>query len=112
MVCRPTDGGQCSLSFAAPGPTAPGPQGAPSTAPGPTTIKTLLPSLQTLQLAGCGLTSLVPLQLQCLSALRSLFVQGNELSRLDGLEGLVQLRELVADKNRIRSASRPLAGCI
>jgi Leucine-rich repeat (LRR) protein len=53
-------------------------------------------------MAGCGLASLVPLQLQCLPALRSLFVQGNELSRLDGLEGLLQLKELVADKNRIR----------
>jgi Leucine-rich repeat (LRR) protein len=61
-----------------------------------------LPSLQTLHMAGCGLASLVPLQLQCLPALRSLFVQGNELSRLDGLEGLLHLKELVADKNMIR----------
>lgn len=64
----------------------------------------LLPSLRTLQLAGNGLTSLVPLQLQCLPALCSLFVQNNELSRLDGLEGMVQLRELVADRNRLRCA--------
>lgn len=62
----------------------------------------LLPRLQTLQLAGCGLTSLVPLQLHCLPALRSLFIQGNKLSRLDGLEGVEQLRELVADRNRLR----------
>jgi Leucine-rich repeat (LRR) protein len=68
----------------------------------PSMLRVLLPALQTLQLASCGLTSLAPLKLQCLPALRSLFVQGNELSKLDGLGGLVQLRELVADKNRIR----------
>jgi Leucine-rich repeat (LRR) protein len=68
----------------------------------PSVLRVLLPGLQTLQLAGCGLTSLAPLKLQCLPALRSLFVQGNELSKLDGLGGLVQLRELVADKNRLR----------
>lgn len=62
----------------------------------------LLPQLQVLHLAGNGLTSLKPLQLRYTTGLRSLFVQDNELQRLDGLEGLVQLTELVADKNRIR----------
>jgi Leucine-rich repeat (LRR) protein len=64
--------------------------------------QSLLPNLQVLHLAGNGLTSLRPLQLQWLPGLRSLFVSGNELQRLDGLDGLGQLRELVADKNKIR----------
>lgn len=101
VVCRPADAGQLSsLCFALPAQPATGPQGPTSSTP--TAPKVFLPSLQTLHMAGCGLASLVPLQLQCLPALRSLFVQGNELSRLDGLEGLLQLKELVADKNRIR----------
>lgn len=62
----------------------------------------LLPSLQVLHLAGNSLSSLVPLQLRACSGLRSLFVQGNELGLLEGLEGLVHLRELVADNNKLR----------
>lgn len=65
-------------------------------------LQPLLPNLQVLHIAGNGLTSLRPLQLQWLPGLRSLFVSGNELQRLDGLEGLGQLRELVADRNKIR----------
>lgn len=96
---RPFGGSQASWTFAAP---AQDDQGQKVACSSPGAAKSLLPSLQTLQLAACGLTSLVPLQLQHLPALRSLFVQANELSRLDGLEGLVHLRELVADKNLIR----------
>jgi Leucine-rich repeat (LRR) protein len=64
--------------------------------------QSLLPNLQVLHLAGNSLTSLRPLQLQWLPGLRSLFVSGNELQRLEGLEGLGQLRELAADRNKIR----------
>lgn len=103
---RPFDSTPANWSFAAvtangTGPDAPA--GQPSAAcSSPGAARALLPSLQILQIADCGLTSLVPLQLQCLPALHSLFVQANELSRLDGLEGLMQLKELVADRNRIR----------
>lgn len=62
----------------------------------------LLPNLRNLHAAGNGLTSFKPLQLQSLTGLRSLFVQGNELQNLSGLATLTQLTELVADKNRIR----------
>lgn len=96
---RPYGGSQASWTFAAP---AQDDQGQRAGCSSPGAAKSLLLSLQTLHLAACGLTSLVPLQLQHLPALRSLFVQANKLSRLDGLEGLVQLRELVADKNLIR----------
>lgn len=94
-----------SISFAVPPQAAaPGEQGSSSSSPAEASSLTtsMLTSLHTLHLSGCGLTSLVPLQLQRLPALRSLFVQGNELSRLDGLEGLGLLRELVADKNKLR----------
>jgi Leucine-rich repeat (LRR) protein len=79
-----------------------GEQAAGSTAQNQQQLQSLLPNLQVLQLSGNGLTSLRPLQLQWLPGLRSLFVGGNELQRLDGLEGLGQLRELVADRNKIR----------
>lgn len=65
-------------------------------------LQPLLPNLQMLHIGGNGLTSLRPLQLQYLPALHSLFIQGNELQRLDGLEGLAHLKELVADRNKIR----------
>lgn len=32
----------------------------------------------------------------------NLFSPGNEISKIDGLEGLYQLRELVLDKNKIK----------
>jgi Leucine-rich repeat (LRR) protein len=62
----------------------------------------LLPSLQLLDIAGNGLTSLLPLKLQHLPLLRSLLVQNNELQQLDGLSGLQQLQEVLADKNKVR----------
>jgi Leucine-rich repeat (LRR) protein len=62
----------------------------------------MLPNLEVLQINGNGLSSLVPLQLQCLTGLRTLHAAGNELSRLEGLEGLGCLRELVLSKNKIR----------
>jgi len=35
-------------------------------------------------------------------SLRSLFLQGNEITKVEGLESLRNLRELVLDKNKIR----------
>lgn len=34
-----------------------------------------------------------------------LFILGNEISKIDGLEGLQQLRELVLDRNKIKAVS-------
>ncbi len=62
----------------------------------------VLPRLQQLHLNNNGLTSLVSLRLGVLTALQALHVQGNELQRLDGLDGLTALRELVADGNKLR----------
>jgi Leucine-rich repeat (LRR) protein len=62
-----------------------------------------LPSVCDLQLRFNGLASLAPLQLSRRApALRHLDVAGNELSRLEGLEGLPRLRELVVSRNRLR----------
>eukprot|EP00899_Mesostigma_viride_P013450 jgi/Mesvir1/22105/Mv18710-RA.1 len=63
---------------------------------------TLADSLEVLQLAGNGLRDLAPLRLDLLPRLRSLFLQDNEISRLDGLGGMGQLAELVLDRNRIK----------
>lgn len=66
-----------------------------------------------------NITDLTALQLNKLPSLRSLFLQGsdqtkkmnakrfdeilgNEISKIEGLEGLRNLRELVLDKNKIR----------
>lgn len=62
----------------------------------------VLPALQILQLGANGFSTIASLQLGALSNLRSLFLQGNDITRIDGLSGLTSLRELVLDNNRIR----------
>ncbi len=62
----------------------------------------LFPSLEVLQLAGNGLANMAALMLAALPNLRELGLGGNELSRLDGLEGLTALQELVLDQNKLR----------
>eukprot|EP00118_Oscarella_pearsei_P013394 m.106833 g.106833 ORF g.106833 m.106833 type:complete len:139 (+) comp37269_c0_seq44:3847-4263(+) len=42
------------------------------------------------------------LQLSRLTGLRCLFLQGNEISRVEGLDGMTSLLELVLDKNKIK----------
>jgi Leucine-rich repeat (LRR) protein len=42
------------------------------------------------------------LKLGHLNELKVLFLQGNEIAKVDGLEGCHELRELVLDKNRIK----------
>uniref|UniRef100_A0A7S4J9U1 U2A'/phosphoprotein 32 family A C-terminal domain-containing protein n=1 Tax=Guillardia theta TaxID=55529 RepID=A0A7S4J9U1_GUITH len=59
-------------------------------------------SLEVLQLGFNEIHSLASLRLLPLSNLKVLFVQGNDISRIDGLENLTQVRELVLDKNKIR----------
>ncbi|MBN3307733.1 LRRC9 protein, partial [Amia calva] len=63
----------------------------------------LMASLEVLHLSHNGVSSLAQLQLSRLSNLKALFLQGNELSQIEGLEGLKQLRELALDRNRIKS---------
>ncbi|KAJ9527642.1 hypothetical protein QJQ45_025918 [Haematococcus lacustris] len=62
----------------------------------------LFPYLQVLQLGGNQIASISSLQLSSLASLRSLFLNNNDITRIDGLDGLTNLQELVLDRNRIR----------
>ncbi|XP_063080259.1 leucine-rich repeat-containing protein 9 [Engraulis encrasicolus] len=62
----------------------------------------LMSSLEVLHLSHNGITNLANLQLFRLTNLKALFLQGNDISQVDGLEGLHTLRELFLDQNRIR----------
>ncbi|XP_055025567.2 leucine-rich repeat-containing protein 9 isoform X2 [Misgurnus anguillicaudatus] len=65
-------------------------------------LEPLMPTLQVLHLGYNGITSLMNLQLRRLTNLRALVLQGNDISQVEGLEGLQRLRELVLDRNRIK----------
>lgn len=43
------------------------------------------------------------LQINRLSSLKALFLQGNEISKVEGLEHMYDLRELVLDRNKIKN---------
>ncbi|KAM4690503.1 leucine-rich repeat-containing protein 9, partial [Rhinophrynus dorsalis] len=62
----------------------------------------IMQSLEVLHLGYNGISSVPQLQLGRLRNLKSLFLQGNEISQVEGLEGLQFLRELVLDHNRIK----------
>uniref|UniRef100_A0A3B3TFY9 Leucine rich repeat containing 9 n=1 Tax=Paramormyrops kingsleyae TaxID=1676925 RepID=A0A3B3TFY9_9TELE len=66
----------------------------------------LMESLEVLHLGHNGISNLASLQLSRLTGLRALFLQGNEISHVEGLEGLQHLRELVLDGNRIRAVGQ------
>eukprot|EP00898_Chlorokybus_atmophyticus_P004184 jgi/Chlat1/4767/Chrsp308S04732 len=58
--------------------------------------------LQVLQLGSNQITSLPSLHLSCFRHLRSLFLQDNGISRVEGLDSLSMLQELVLDRNCVR----------
>ncbi|XP_074516923.1 leucine-rich repeat-containing protein 9 isoform X1 [Sebastes fasciatus] len=66
-------------------------------------LEPLMGSLEVLHLSHNGISNMANLQLSRLTNLKALFLQGNEISQVEGLEGLHQLRELVLDKNRIKA---------
>ncbi|XP_029900939.1 leucine-rich repeat-containing protein 9 [Myripristis murdjan] len=66
-------------------------------------LEPLMGSLEVLYLSHNGISNMANLQLSRLTNLKALFLQGNEISQVEGLEGLYQLRELVLDRNRIKS---------
>ncbi|XP_072284222.1 leucine-rich repeat-containing protein 9 isoform X2 [Pyxicephalus adspersus] len=66
------------------------------------TLTPIMPSLEVLHLGYNGISNLPQLQLSRLRNLKSLFLQGNEISQVEGLEGLQFLQELVLDHNRIK----------
>ncbi|KAM7375862.1 hypothetical protein PAMP_005628 [Pampus punctatissimus] len=71
---------------------------------GPTgSLEPLMGSLEVLHLSYNGISNMANLQLSRLTNLKALFLQGNEISHVEGLEGLHKLRELVLDRNRIKA---------
>lgn len=71
----------------------------------PENFTPVLLNLEVLHLGYNGITNMAALQLSRLANLRALFLQGNEISKIEGLEGLQELRELVLDRNKIKSIS-------
>ncbi|XP_040333228.1 leucine-rich repeat-containing protein 9 isoform X5 [Herpailurus yagouaroundi] len=63
----------------------------------------IMHSLEVLHLGYNGICNLIQLQLNRLRNLKFLFLQGNEISQIEGLDNLVVLQELVVDHNRIRA---------
>jgi len=59
-------------------------------------------SLEVLQLGFNQITDLSALKLHALPHLKILHLQGNEISRVEGLDSLQHLRELVLDRNKIK----------
>ncbi|XP_051237082.1 leucine-rich repeat-containing protein 9 isoform X1 [Dicentrarchus labrax] len=71
---------------------------------GPTgSLEPLMGSLEVLHLSHNGISNMANLQLSRLTNLKALFLQGNEISQVEGLEGLHRLRELGLDRNRIKA---------
>ncbi|XP_068737471.1 leucine-rich repeat-containing protein 9-like isoform X3 [Montipora capricornis] len=71
----------------------------------PENFTPLLPRLEVLHLGYNGITNMAALQLSRLTGLRALFLQGNEISKVEGLEGMQTLKELVLDRNKIKGIS-------
>lgn len=60
-------------------------------------------SLEVLQMGHCGITSLPSLGLHHMRySLRVLFLQDNDLTKVEGLDTLANLQELVLDRNKIK----------
>ena len=68
-----------------------------------TTICTLCPLLDTLNLSGCGLSNIEPLE--SLSALRVLDLSDNSINNVTPLSGLIHLEELYLSQNALTSLS-------
>ncbi|XP_033624638.1 leucine-rich repeat-containing protein 9-like [Asterias rubens] len=65
----------------------------------------ILENLEVLHLGYNGISDLIKLQISRLPSLKALFLQGNEISKVEGLESLQDLRELVLDRNKIKGLS-------
>jgi len=65
----------------------------------------LLEKLEVLHLGFNGISNMASLQLGRLRNIKTLFLQGNEISKLEAIGGLTELRDLVLDKNKIKSFS-------
>ncbi|XP_077999840.1 leucine-rich repeat-containing protein 9-like isoform X2 [Glandiceps talaboti] len=63
----------------------------------------VLENLEVLHLGYNGISDLLKLQISRLPSLKALFLQGNDITKVEGLEGLQDLRELVLDRNKIKN---------
>ncbi|XP_062851756.1 leucine-rich repeat-containing protein 9 isoform X2 [Trichomycterus rosablanca] len=68
-------------------------------------LEPLMSCLEVLHLSYNGISNLNELQLSRLTNLRALFLQGNEIGQLEGLDGLSHLQKLVLDQNRMKMLS-------
>ncbi|XP_074662952.1 leucine-rich repeat-containing protein 9-like [Tubulanus polymorphus] len=71
----------------------------------PENFTPLLESLEVLHLGYNSIKDMAQLQLSRLTGLKAIFLQGNEITKIEGLEGLQDLRELVLDRNKIKNVS-------
>ncbi|KAL4237983.1 Leucine-rich repeat-containing protein 9 [Mactra antiquata] len=63
----------------------------------------VLENLEVLHLGYNCIKDMAALQLSRLTGLKALFLQGNEIQKVEGLENLHDLRELVLDRNKIKN---------
>ncbi|XP_039271513.2 leucine-rich repeat-containing protein 9-like [Styela clava] len=68
----------------------------------PERLSPVMESLEVLHLGYNKINNMGGLQLGRLVNLKALFLQGNEISKIEGLEGLHELRELVLDRNKVK----------
>ncbi|RKO93872.1 hypothetical protein BDK51DRAFT_18137 [Blyttiomyces helicus] len=67
-------------------------------------FRPLLPYLEELHLGYNAVTRIADLGLYRMPHLKTLYLQGNKICKIDGLEHMTSLVELVLDKNQIKSA--------
>jgi Leucine-rich repeat (LRR) protein len=65
----------------------------------------LMPNLESLSLEANGISSIAQLQL-CSPKLKFLNLKGNEILKVDGLEKVPMLREVLLEKNKLRAIER------
>jgi len=65
----------------------------------------VMEKLEVLHLGYNQIKHLPTLQLGRLTSLKTLFLQGNQITKIEGFEGLHQLEELVLDRNKLKTIS-------